>query len=83
MENAGYNSTQKNYNNRAEKYNDSAMLFENLKWLTTDDAAKFLRKSTHAIRLMSYKGLIRPRKFGGRLYFKKSELDQLIDTSFY
>lgn len=58
-------------------------LFENLIWLTTDDAARFLRKSTHALRQMTYKGLIRPRKFGGRLYFKKSELDQLLDTSFY
>lgn len=57
--------------------------FDNLIWLTTDDAARFLRKSTHAIRQMAYKGIIRPRKLGGRLYFKKSELDQLLDTSFY
>lgn len=58
-------------------------LFDNLDWLTTDDAARLLRKSTHALRQMTYKGIIRPRKLGGRLYFKKSELDQLLDTSFY
>lgn len=58
-------------------------LFDNLIWLTTNEAAIFLRKSSHALRQMIYKGRIRPRKFGGRLYFKKSELDQLVDTSFY
>ncbi|HAZ14220.1 MAG: hypothetical protein A2X86_22430 [Bdellovibrionales bacterium GWA2_49_15] len=59
------------------------LLFYNLKWLTTDEAAIFLRKSSHALRQMTYKGKIRPRKFGGRLYFKKAELDQLVDASFY
>ena len=59
------------------------LLFDNLKWLTTDEAAIFLRKSSHALRQMAYKGKIRPRKFAGRLYFKKAELDQLVDTSFY
>jgi excisionase family DNA binding protein len=59
------------------------LFFDNLIWLTTDEAAIFLRKSSHALRQMTYKGRIRPRKFGGRLYFKKAELDQLIDTSFY
>ena len=58
-------------------------LFYNLKWLTTDEAAIFLRKSSHALRQMTYKGKIRPRKFGGRLYFEKAELDQLVGTSFY
>lgn len=58
-------------------------LFENLIWLTTDEAATFLRKSSHALRQMTYKGKIRPRKFGGRLYFKQAELNDLVDTSFY
>lgn len=57
--------------------------FDNLIWLTTDEAASFLRKSSHALRQMTYKGRIRPRKFGGRLYFKKAELNDLVDTSFY
>lgn len=58
-------------------------LFNNLTWLTTDEAATFLRRSSHALRQLAYKGKVRPRKFAGRLYFKKSELDTLIDTSFY
>jgi excisionase family DNA binding protein len=57
--------------------------FENLIWLTTDEAAQFLRKSSHALRQMTYKGKIRPRKFGGRLYFKRTELNDLVDTSFH
>lgn len=58
-------------------------LFDNLIWLTTDEAAQFLRKSSHALRQMTYKGKIKPRKFGGRLYFKRTELNDLVDTSFY
>ncbi len=58
-------------------------LFDNLIWLTTDEAATFLRKTSHALRQLAYKGKVRPRKFAGRLYFKKTELDTLIDTSFY
>ncbi len=59
-----------------------AHLFDNLIWLTTEEAASFLRKTSHALRQLTYKGKIRPRKFCGRLYFKKSELNELIDTSF-
>ena len=58
-------------------------LFDNLIWLTTEEAAEFLRKSKHALRQMLYKGKITARKFGGRLYFKKSELHELIDTSHF
>ena len=83
MENAGYNIRKNSYNGDVDSLNDSTSFFDNLIWLTTDDAARFLRKSTHALRQMTYKGKIRARKFGGRLYFKKSELDQLLDTSFY
>ena len=60
-----------------------ALLFENLIWLSTEEAARLLRRSSHALRQLVYKGKIRPRKFGGRLYFKRSELDELIETSFY
>lgn len=62
---------------------ESDLLFNNLIWLTTEEAAAFLRKSTHALRQMIYKGVIRARKVHGRLYLKKSELHELIDTSFF
>ena len=75
------NMNEKSYN--FGEYSNTQSLFENLDWLTTDDAARFLRKTTHALRQMTYKKIIRARKLGGRLYFKKSELDQLLDTSFF
>lgn len=69
--------------NQVDEAKYSSTLFDNLIWLTTDEAATFLRKTSHALRQLVYKGKIRPRKFAGRLYFKRTELDTLIDTSFY
>jgi excisionase family DNA binding protein len=60
---------------------DSSMLFDNLKWMTTNEAAAYLRKSTNAIRTAVCRGHIKARKIKRRLYFKRSELDNLIETS--
>jgi hypothetical protein len=68
---------------RVGRSHSPALLFENLIWLTTEEAALFLRKSCHALRQMVYKGKVSARKFNRRLYFKKSELHQLIDISSY
>lgn len=59
----------------------SSLLFDNLKWMTTNEAAAYLRKSTNAIRTAVCRGHIKARKFRRRLYFKRSELDRLIETS--
>jgi excisionase family DNA binding protein len=58
-------------------------LFDNSIWLTTEEAAAYLRKTTHALRQMLYKGKLPARKFHGRLYFKKAEIHSVIDTSFF
>ena len=82
--NAGYNSNTSSYNKSVDRPDGrSTMLFDNLIWLTTEEAARFLRKSNHALRQMLYKGQISARKVHGRLYFKKSELHELVDTSFF
>ena len=78
--NSPYIANERSYNPREPK---AQMLFDNLIWLTTEEAARLLRKSSHALRQLVYKGKIHPRKFAGRLYFKKSELYDLIDTSFH
>lgn len=73
--------SQKSYY-KGEHFN-APLFFDNLIWLSTEEAARLLRRSSHALRQLVYKGKIRPRKFGGRLYFKRSELNELIETSFY
>lgn len=55
---------------------------ENLVWMTTEEAASYIRKSANALRIAVHKGHIHARKFRRRLYFKKSELDRMLDTSF-
>jgi excisionase family DNA binding protein len=55
--------------------------FDNLVWLTTEEAASYLRKTANALRVMVHRGQIRARKFRRRLYFKKMELDELLETS--
>ena len=84
MGNAGYKINSDGYNRVVEaRCEPSTLLFDNLEWLTTEEAARFLRKSTHALRQMLYKGQVSARKVHGRLYFKKSELHELVDTSFF
>ena len=60
---------------------DSGLFFENLIWLTTKEAARYLRKSTYDVRVLVYRKILRYRKFRRRLYFKREELDALIETS--
>jgi hypothetical protein len=79
MEKASYNYSIDSYNERVAS--KAHPLFKNLIWLTTDEAATFLRRTPYALRQLAYKGKVRPRKFAGRLYFKRAELDTLIDTS--
>ena len=81
--NAGYKANQNRYD-IADISNDmSELIFENLEWLTTAEAAHYLRKSKDAIRQMVCRGQLRARKFHRRLYFRKVELDQTLDISFY
>ena len=61
--------------------NESQLLFNNLKWMTTNEAAFYLRKSANAIRTAICRGQITAYKFRRRLYFKRSELDRLLETS--
>ena len=60
---------------------DSDLLFDNLVWLTTEEAAQYLRKSANAVRILVHRGILRARKFRRRLYFRKDELCALIETS--
>lgn len=82
--NAGYKTIQDRYNYSAEETSErSADIIKNLEWLTTAEAAYYLRKSKDAIRQMVCRGQLRARKFHRRLYFRKVELDQTLDISYY
>lgn len=54
--------------------------FEKLTWLTTKEAAFYLRKSENALLIMVRRGYVRPRKFRRRLYFRRIELDRLLES---
>jgi excisionase family DNA binding protein len=56
-------------------------LFENLVWMTSEEAAAYLRTTVGALRTAVYRGQIRARKWRRRLYFKKIELDLLLESS--
>mgnify|MGYP002787977391 CR=1 FL=1 len=58
----------------------SDLSFDRMTWMTTKEAAQYLRKTEAAFRAMLHKGYIRPRKFHRRLYFKRLELDRAIET---
>jgi hypothetical protein len=55
--------------------------FENLVWLNSRDAANYLRKTVGALRTMVCRGQLRTYKWKRRLFFKKTELDKLIENS--
>lgn len=55
--------------------------FDNLEWLNSKEAAFYLRKSYGALKVMVHRGQLKARKHRNRLYFKKTELDELLETS--
>ncbi|MBL7716356.1 MAG: helix-turn-helix domain-containing protein [Bdellovibrionales bacterium] len=61
---------------------DSQKFFENLTWLTSDEAAEYLRlPSVGALRVLVCRGKVPFHKLGRALRFKRVELDQLLDSS--
>ena len=66
--------------NSKSGYN-AGQFFENeiaLQWLSTVEAASFLRVSENALRIMVHREQIVAYKFGRRLRFKPSDCQQLI-----
>ena len=69
------------YNFQGGSNHRASLLFENLIWLTTKEAAVYLRKSVNAVHLLVNRKQLKARKFNNRLYFKKKELDYVLETS--
>jgi len=51
-------------------------------WLSCDEAAAYLGKSRNAVWILVSRGLLIKRKWNRRLYFKRSELDHILENSF-
>ena len=64
------------------KGESSLALFDNLVWFNSVDAARYLRITVGALRSAVSRGQLTYRKWRRRLYFKKVELDKLLETSF-
>lgn len=60
---------------------EQATLFNNLIWLTTNETAEYLRTTPNNVRVMICRGKLKPYKLGNRNRFKRSELDELIESS--
>lgn len=50
-----------------------------LTWMTSKEAAYYLRVTANNLRVMICRGVLRPYKFNNRNRFKKVDLDQLIE----
>lgn len=81
-------SSEKSHDSNAPSVESEQTLFDNLTWLSTKDAAIYLRKfkrdgkpSDGAIRTAIWRGLLKARKWGRRLYIKRVELDRLLELA--
>lgn len=52
-----------------------------LTWMNSKEAAQYLRKTRNALLIMVNRGYIRARKFRRRLYFRRVELDRMLESS--
>ena len=59
----------------------SASFFDKLKWVTTREAAEYLRLSVGQIRNMVWRGQLTSYKLNNRLRFLKSDLDKIMKSS--
>lgn len=66
-----------NLNNGVQK-----TFLNDLKWLSTKEAAEYLRVSVGSMKNLVYRGIIRPRKLGRLNRFKRADLDRLLEASF-
>ena len=60
----------------------SALFFDKLKWMTSKEAAFYLRVSVGQLRNMVWRSQIRSFRFKNRLRFLRSDLDRLLEPSF-
>ena len=57
-------------------------LFDKLKWMTSKEAAFYLRMSPAQLRNMVWQGQVKCYRLRGRLRFLRGDLDQLLKPAF-
>ncbi len=62
------------------KKDEKTPSLESVKWLTSSEAAQYLRVSVSSLKMMVYRGQVRVRKLGRRNRFLREELDRLITS---
>lgn len=62
----------------SKKKDEKTPSLENVRWLTSGEAAQYLRVSISSLKMMVYRGTVRVRKLGRRNRFLREELDRLI-----
>ena len=53
---------------------------ESMRWLTSNEAAQYLRVSVSSLKMMVYRGQVRVKKLGRRNRFLREELDRLFTS---
>jgi hypothetical protein len=56
---------------------------DRLTWMDAREAGRYLRRTANAIRIMASRGILTPRKLGRRLYFRRTDLDRVLEASIY
>ena len=58
-----------------------ALIFDKLKWMTSKEAAFYLRVSVGQIRNMVWRGQVKYYRIRNRLRFLRSDLDHILKPS--
>ena len=58
----------------------SALLFDKLKWMTSKEAAFYIRVSVGQIRNMVWRGQVKAFRVQNRLRFLRTDLDKLLTS---
>ena len=60
----------------------SDVLFDKLKWMTSKEAAFYVRVSVGQLRNMVWRGQLKAYHLGSRLKFLRTDMDRLLKPSF-
>lgn len=61
--------------------NERVAFFDNLVWLNSEEAARYLRRSVGQLRNMVHRRQLAYKKYCRRLYFRRTDLDRHIERS--